>query len=618
MFQPRGPSKDPALTARACRLSALLLEQCGRELPSVGLRQGVFVAEDAEDVEDRDPCFLFLRSSRPNDDEKVVERRLELALGGERFGKIDACVFVRIVDRQSRLEFGQIQTAGSLQPGGRLETVDFGVGGETTEDDHRLIGLATVDQHGGKNRAGFGVVGLPIEDLAEDVLCGDVVVREEGSPCLIHHEVEFGGENSLDPLANRRFGECTRERVGDLAVPKGDDHRDALHAVLGGKLLVGVDVDLDEFEGAPGFRRDLLEDWSEDQARLAPCGPEVHDDRHLTAAPQHFLREIGRIDILHKVAGSGHRDEVTGGSPATVAAMEIRPNAPFGQVLTAVITPFGDDGSIDYGTFWRLTRYLAKHGSDGIVVGGTTGESPTLSKVEKVALFKAAVDAVGDRITVIAGTGTYDTRESVELTRRAAESGVHGVMAVTPYYSKPPQEGIARHFSAIADATDLPVLLYNIPGRTCRIIEIETLVRLAEHERIVAVKDAVDDLDFTRRQIEALPEGFAVYSGSDVHTREIIRAGGVGVVSVAAHLAGDRIKAMVEAAIAGDDEEADRLDAALAPLNEALFLEPNPMPLKAGLNLAWDPVGEPRLPLIPASDDTRDAVGRALAALGEE
>ena len=578
----------------------------------------MFVAEDAEDVEDRDPCFLFLRSSRPNDDEKVVERRLELALGGERFGKIDACVFVRIVDRQSRLEFGQIQTAGSLQPGGRLETVDFGVGGETTEDDHRLIGLATVDQHGGKNRAGFGVVGLPIEDLAEDVLCGDVVVREEGSPCLIHHEVEFGGENSLDPLANRRFGECTRERVGDLAVPKGDDHRDALHAVLGGKLLVGVDVDLDEFEGAPGFRRDLLEDWSEDQARLAPCGPEVHDDRHLTAAPQHFLREIGRIDILHKVAGSGHRDEVTGGSPATVAAMEIRPNAPFGQVLTAVITPFGDDGSIDYGTFWRLTRYLAKHGSDGIVVGGTTGESPTLSKVEKVALFKAAVDAVGDRITVIAGTGTYDTRESVELTRRAAESGVHGVMAVTPYYSKPPQEGIARHFSAIADATDLPVLLYNIPGRTCRIIEIETLVRLAEHERIVAVKDAVDDLDFTRRQIEALPEGFAVYSGSDVHTREIIRAGGVGVVSVAAHLAGDRIKAMVEAAIAGDDEEADRLDAALAPLNEALFLEPNPMPLKAGLNLAWDPVGEPRLPLIPASDDTRDAVGRALAALGEE
>ncbi|HZJ47437.1 MAG TPA: 4-hydroxy-tetrahydrodipicolinate synthase [Acidimicrobiia bacterium] len=297
--------------------------------------------------------------------------------------------------------------------------------------------------------------------------------------------------------------------------------------------------------------------------------------------------------------------------------MESRPHAPFGQVLTAVITPFGDDGSIDYGTFWRLTRFLADNGSDGIVVGGTTGESPTLSKVEKVALFKAAVDAVGDRMTVLAGTGTYDTRESVELTERAAGSGVHGVMAVTPYYSKPPQEGIARHFTAIADASDLPVLLYNIPGRTCRLIEIETLVRLAEHPRIVAVKDAVDDLDFTRRQIEALPEGFAVYSGSDGQTREIIRAGGVGVVSVAAHLAGKTIKAMVEAALAGDDEEADRLDALLAPLNQALFLEPNPMPLKAGLDLAWDPVGVPRLPLIPASDATRAAIEHALAGLSE-
>ncbi|MEN8234497.1 MAG: 4-hydroxy-tetrahydrodipicolinate synthase [Actinomycetota bacterium] len=297
--------------------------------------------------------------------------------------------------------------------------------------------------------------------------------------------------------------------------------------------------------------------------------------------------------------------------------MESRPDAPFGQVLTAVITPFGEDGSIDYGTFWRLTRFLADHGSDGIVVGGTTGESPTLSKVEKVALFKAAVDAVGDRITVLAGTGTYDTRESVELTERAAESGVHGVMAVTPYYSKPPQEGIFQHFTAIADATDAPVLLYNIPGRTCRLIEIDTLVRLAEHPRIVAVKDAVDDIDFTRRQIGALPEGFAVYSGSDGHTLDIVRAGGVGVVSVAAHLAGEQIKAMVQAAVSGDDEEADRLNGLLGPLNEALFLEPNPMPLKAGLDMAWDPVGVPRLPLIPASNETRFALESALASLNE-
>lgn len=295
--------------------------------------------------------------------------------------------------------------------------------------------------------------------------------------------------------------------------------------------------------------------------------------------------------------------------------MEHRPEAPFGAVLTAVITPFHEDGSVDFGTFTRLTQHLTAHGSDGVVVCGTTGESPTLNAVEKVALFKAAVDAVGARSTVVAGTGTYDTRESIELSKRAAEVGCHAVMAVTPYYSKPPQEGIARHMMAIADATDLPMMVYNIPGRTCRLIEVDTLIRLAAHPQIVAVKDAVDDIDWTVRQIDALPEGFAVYSGSDALTLKIVRAGGVGVVSVAAHLAGDSIKAMVESAIIGKDDEADRLDAALAPLVDALFIEPSPMPLKAGLTLAWDPVGEPRLPLIPASDEATTAVREALVAL---
>ena len=295
--------------------------------------------------------------------------------------------------------------------------------------------------------------------------------------------------------------------------------------------------------------------------------------------------------------------------------MEHRPEAPFGAVLTAVITPFHEDGSVDFGTFTRLTQHLTAHGSDGVVVCGTTGESPTLNAVEKVALFKAAVDAVGARSTVVAGTGTYDTRESIELSKRAAEVGCHAVMAVTPYYSKPPQEGIARHMMAIADATDLPMMVYNIPRRTCRLIEVDTLIRLAAHPQIVAVKDAVDDIDWTVGQIDALPEGFAVYSGSDALTLKIVRAGGVGVVSVAAHLAGDSIRAMVESAIVGKDDEADRLDAALAPLVEALFIEPSPMPLKAGLTLAWDPVGEPRLPLIPASDEATTAVREALVAL---
>lgn len=295
--------------------------------------------------------------------------------------------------------------------------------------------------------------------------------------------------------------------------------------------------------------------------------------------------------------------------------MDQRPAPPFGSVLTAIITPFHDDGSVDYGTFTRLAKHLVAHGSDGLVVCGTTGESPTLDATEKVALYRAAVDAVGDRATVVAGTGTYDTRASVEFTVRAAEVGCDAVMAVTPYYSKPPQEGIFRHMSAIADATDLPLMVYNIPGRTCRLIEVDTLVRLAEHPNVVAVKDAVDDVAWTTAEIAALPDEFAVYSGSDNLTLDIVRAGGVGVVSVAAHLAGDQIKAMVEAAVAGKDDEADRLNDGLSALFETLFVEPSPMPLKAGLAMAWDPVGEPRLPLVPASEATRAAVRSALVGL---
>jgi 4-hydroxy-tetrahydrodipicolinate synthase len=284
--------------------------------------------------------------------------------------------------------------------------------------------------------------------------------------------------------------------------------------------------------------------------------------------------------------------------------MDTRADAPFGGVLTAVLTPFDSGGAVDYATFWRLLRYLADRGSDGVVVCGTTGESPTLSGVEKIALFKAAVEAVGDRMKIVAGTGTYDTAESIELSESAAEVGVDGLMAVTPYYSRPPQEGLYRHFRAIADATDLPLMLYNIPGRTARLIEIDTLVQLAGHQRIVAVKDAVDDLEFTRKQLAAVPHDFAVYAGSDHMTKDIVMAGGVGVVSVASHLAGPQIKRLVEAALAGAEEEADRIEEALSPLFGALFLEPNPMPLKAGMASMWGPVGDPRLPLVPAAPGT--------------
>ncbi|MFQ5516703.1 MAG: 4-hydroxy-tetrahydrodipicolinate synthase [Acidimicrobiia bacterium] len=288
--------------------------------------------------------------------------------------------------------------------------------------------------------------------------------------------------------------------------------------------------------------------------------------------------------------------------------------APFGQVVTAMVTPFDAAGAVDYGQAWALARFLVDSGSDGVLVCGTTGESPTVSDDEKAGLLRTVVEAVGGEAKVLAGTGTYDTAHSIHMTELAAAAGCHGALAVTPYYSKPPQNGLLRHFTAIADATDLPVLLYNIPGRTSRRIEIETLVRLARHPQIAAVKDAVEDIGFTSRTVEAVGEDMAVYSGSDYITLPVLAVGGVGVVSVASHLAGPQIARMVAAATSGDWVEAQRLHHALMPLFDSLFLEPNPIPLKAGLNALWGKVGDPRLPLVSASDETRrrveDALGR--------
>ena len=295
--------------------------------------------------------------------------------------------------------------------------------------------------------------------------------------------------------------------------------------------------------------------------------------------------------------------------------MDHRPKAPFGRVLTAIITPFDDQGAVDYAAFWRLIRHLRDNATEGLVVTGTTGEAPTLSKPEKIALYRAAVDAAKGKMTVVAGVGTYDTRESVALAEAAAEAGVDGVMAVTPYYSKPPQRGIVAHMQAIADATDRPLMMYNIPGRTATKIELETLVELAQHPNIVAVKDAVDDVEWSVRQIRELPDGFAVYAGSDHVTKDLVAANAVGVVSVTSHLAGREISAMIDAVIDGNWDLANELHDLLSPLNAALFAEPSPAPLKGGLTAFWDDVGIPRLPLVPAEDQTIESVGKALDAV---
>jgi 4-hydroxy-tetrahydrodipicolinate synthase len=290
------------------------------------------------------------------------------------------------------------------------------------------------------------------------------------------------------------------------------------------------------------------------------------------------------------------------------------PAAPFGHVITAMITPFTDSGLVDHEKAWRLARHLSDHGSQGLVVTGTTGESPTLSSAEKLALYQTVVDSVKEKDTfVIAGTGSYNTAESIELTEKAGEIGCDGVLAVTPYYNKPGQSGLIAHFNAIADV-GVPVMLYNIPSRTGRLIEVDTLARLNEHDNIVAVKDAVESVEFTSQTVNRVP-GLPVYSGQDSHTWPMIAVGAVGVVSVISHLAGRTVAAMVKAALAGDISEARRLHHELLPLCEACFLETNPTPVKGAMNRLWEPVGDVRLPLVAASEETLIAVEKAVGAI---
>lgn len=279
-----------------------------------------------------------------------------------------------------------------------------------------------------------------------------------------------------------------------------------------------------------------------------------------------------------------------------------------------MVTPLDDSGAVDHQRAYELARYLTEQGTDTLVVAGTTGESPTLSDQEKIALFKTVIDAVAEKKTkVVAGTGTYDTAHSVDLTERAAELGADAVLAVTPYYSKPSQDGLVAHFSAIADV-GVPTVLYNIPGRTSRRIEVETLMALSAHPNIVAVKDAVMDLEFTSSTVNLVPS-LAVYSGQDSLTLPMMAVGAVGIVSVVSHLAGPTVKAMVKAAHTGDYEEARRLHHALLPLCFACFLETNPSPVKGALGRFWKSVGDVRLPLVAASDDTLSEIEKAMGAI---
>ena len=283
-----------------------------------------------------------------------------------------------------------------------------------------------------------------------------------------------------------------------------------------------------------------------------------------------------------------------------------------GRLLTAMVTPFDSTGKVDYTRAKKLALALIQSGSHGLVVSGSTGESPTLSREEKLKLFSEIKAAVGNKGTVIAGTGNYNTAESIELTKEAEKLGVDGCLMVVPYYNKPTKEGLYQHFKAIASATNLPCILYNVPSRTITELSPETVIRLSQIENIIGLKEASGKLEPVARVIDNARPGFLVYSGNDSDTLPIMAIGGYGVISVAAHLVGAQIREMIESYLRGKVQEAATIHRRLLPLANALFVVSNPVPLKYALNKVGFSVGKPRLPLTEPDEKAAAVIDDAL------
>lgn len=287
----------------------------------------------------------------------------------------------------------------------------------------------------------------------------------------------------------------------------------------------------------------------------------------------------------------------------------------FGRVLTAMITPFNKDMAVDYNVARKLARYLVDSGSDGLVVCGTTGESPTLTKDEKTELFRVVAEEVGGQAVVIAGTGGNSTASSIEMTQAAEKVGVDGVMLVCPYYNKPSQEGIFRHFKAIASSTNLPVMLYNIPSRTGTNVLPATVAKLAEIPNISALKEASGSVDQVTELRRCLPDSFDIYSGDDSFTLPMLALGAKGIVSVVAHVVGPQLNNMVNAFTSGNTTLATQIHMQLFPIFKGLFITTNPVPVKAAMNLLGWQVGTPRLPLVEATPAEKEKIKGILADL---
>jgi len=289
----------------------------------------------------------------------------------------------------------------------------------------------------------------------------------------------------------------------------------------------------------------------------------------------------------------------------------------FGQIITAMVTPFNHNGEIDYDNTTRLVHYLTENGTDTIVVSGTTGESPTLSTEEKLSLFEHVVKAAKGRAKVIAGTGSNNTKASIELTKEAEKLGVDGVMLVAPYYNRPNQQGLYEHFKAIATSTSLPVMIYNIPGRTGVNIDCDTIVKLAEIDNVVSVKEASGDLEQMSKIIEHTPDDFELYSGDDGLTLPVLSIGGKGVVSVASHVIGNEMKQMIQSFHNGDLTRAAAIHRKMLPVVKALFSQPSPAPLKAALELQGLDSGVLRLPLVKVDEALKNQIGKIIESFKE-
>ncbi len=283
-----------------------------------------------------------------------------------------------------------------------------------------------------------------------------------------------------------------------------------------------------------------------------------------------------------------------------------------GRLITAMATPFDEKGEVNYGQAKKFADALLKSGSDGILVGGTTGESPTLSHEEKLNLFKQIKSVVGDRGAVVAGTGNYNTAESVALTREAEKIGVDACLAVVPYYNKPTQDGLYQHFKTIAQSTKLPVILYNVPSRTVTSISAETVGKLSQVDNIIGIKEASGNFDQIGKIIANARKGFIVWSGNDNDTFLIMALGGYGIISVASMLVGKQIKEMIDSFLAGNVAKAASLHLKLLPLVSAIFLVSNPIPVKYALNQVGFNVGKPRLPLVEPDEKTANAIKETL------